>query len=128
MQRIEGKAGFEPGRILVSVALQGDRCRTDAVVEHETRHSRVFDESTRLGVARLVANLARWEQRQNPLVVRPEAVEAAAKARYDEVERLIEEGVAWTERRALGRNDEIDSPGAYEAERNRIEKRCGEKG
>ena len=126
VQRIEGKAGFEPGRILVSVALQGDRCRTDAVVEHESKHSRVFDESTRLGVARLVESLARWAQRQNLLVVRPETVEAAAKARYDEVERLMEEGVAWIERRARVQNEEIDSHEAYEAERIRIEKRCGE--
>ena len=126
VQCIEGKAGFEPGRILVSVALQGDRCRTDAVVEHESKHSRVFDESTRLGVARLVESLARWAQRQNLLVVRPETVEAAAKARYDEVERLMEEGVAWIERRARVQNEEIDSHEAYEAERIRIEKRCGE--
>ena len=128
VNRIAGTAGFEPGRVLVAAALQGDRCRTDAVVDHETRHSRVFDESTRLGVTRLADILARWAGRQRAVVVREGAVEAAAEAMYDEVERLMEQGVAWIERRARTRNEEIDSPEAYEAERKRIERRCGEKG
>ena len=125
VSRIEGTAGFEPGRILVASVLRGDRCRTDAVVEHETRHSRAFDESTRHGVARLVDILARWARRQNVLVARPEAVEAAAKKRFVEIERLMRKGVAWIEQRARAQNERIDSPEAYEAERERIERRCG---
>ncbi len=126
VNRIEGTAGFEPGRMLVAAALQGDRCRTDAVVEHETRHSRAFDESTRLGVTRLVGLLARWARGQSALVAPPETVETAAKARFEEVERLMEEGVAWLEQRARAQNERIDSPEAYEAESRRIESRCGE--
>ena len=127
VSRIEGRAGFEPGRLLVSASLQGDRCRIDAVVEHEMRHSRVFDESTSIGVETLVDTLARWARRQSPLIVRSESVEAMARTRFDEVEALLEEGVGWLERRARVRNDEIDSPEAYEAERRRIEELCGEK-
>ena len=128
VNRIVGTAGFEPARMLVAATLQEDRCRTDAVVDHETRHSRVFDESTRLGVTRLSDILARWAGRQHAVVVRQGGVEAAAKARYDEVERMMEQGVAWIERRARTRNEKIDSPEAYEAERKRIERRCGENG
>ena len=80
VSRIEGRAGFEPGRMFVAAALEGDRCRTDAVVEHETRHLHVYDESTRLGVARIIDALAGWAGRQSPRAARPEAVEAGAKA------------------------------------------------
>ena len=124
VNRIEGEAGFEPGRMFVAATLRGDRCRTDAVVEHETRHSRAFEESTRIGVTRLVELLARWARGQTAVIARREMVEAAAAARFDEVERLMEEGVAWLEQRARAQNERIDSPEAYEAERRRIEVRC----
>ena len=124
VNRIEGKAGFGPGRTQVTALLRGDRCRTDAVLAHEARHSQVFDESTRLGVRRLVDLLRRWAGRQRALVATREEVEATAKARYDEIERMVEEGVAWMEQRARERNERIDSPQGYEAELEGMERRC----
>ena len=124
VSRIEGNAGFGSGRMRVAATLRGDRCRTDAVLEHEARHARVFDESTRLGVRRLVDTLRRWAAQQTALVAAGEEVEVAAKARYDEIERMVEEGVAWMERQARARNERIDSPRAYEAVLESMERRC----
>lgn len=126
--RIEGEAGFGRGRVRVSAALRDDRCRTEAVLAHETRHLEVFEESTRLGTRRLVDSMRRWAARQEAVVVSPEAVEAAAKARYAEVERMMEEGTEWIEERARALNERIDSPEGYAAERARIERRCGRQG
>ena len=125
VNRIDGRAGFEPGRVQVDEALRGDRCRTDLVLAHELRHSRVFDESTRLGVQRLLDSLARWAAQQEVIFAAPEAAEAAAKARFREIERMMEEGVGWMSRRARAENDSLDSPRAYDAERERMERSCG---
>ena len=126
VNRVEGKAGFEPGRTRVTDRFRGDRCRTDAVLAHEARHSQVFDESTRSGVRRLVVTLTRWAAGQTVLVAAPETVEAAAQAKYEEIERVMREGVASIEREARARNERIDSPQAYEAEREDMERRCRE--
>lgn len=124
VDQIEGTAGFEPGRIRVAEHLRGDRCRTEAVLAHEERHSRVFDESTRLGVRRLVDSLTRWAEAQAPLHATPSTVDAAASVKYREIEALMEEGIAWIESRARARNERIDSAGAYRAELEEMERRC----
>ena len=124
VDRIEGTAGFEPGRIRVAEHLRGDRCRTEAVLAHEERHSRVFDESTRLGVRRLVDSLTRWAEAQAALHATPTTVDAAARVKYREIEALMEEGVAWIESRARVRNERIDGAGAYRAEIEDMERRC----
>lgn len=124
VDRIEGTAGFEPGRIRVSEHLRDDRCRTEAVLAHEERHSRVFAESTRLGVQRLVDSLTRWAREQAALDATPESADAAASARYREIRALMEEGTAWTERHARARNERIDGAGAYQAEIEDMERRC----
>ena len=125
VDRIEGKAGFGPGRQRLDEGLRGDRCRTDAVLAHEARHSRVFEESTRRGVKRLTERLVDWARRQDEFVVDAGRVDEASDARYAEIERMMEEGVAWIERRARARNEQIDSPEAYEAERRATERKCG---
>ena len=124
VRRIEGMAGFEPGRMRVADKLRGDRCRTEAVLAHEERHSRVFGETTRLGVRRLVDSLARWAERQVALEAAPETVDAVARTRYQEIEAIMEEGAAWMESRARVRNERIDSPRAYREELERMERRC----
>ena len=124
VNRIEGTAGFEPARIRVAEHLRGDRCRTEAVLAHEERHSRVFAESTRLGVQRLVDSLTRWAWEQAALDATPESADAAASTRYREVRVLMEEGTAWIERRARARNERIDGAGAYRAEIEDMERRC----
>ena len=124
VDRIEGTAGFDPARIRVAERLRGDRCRTEAVLAHEERHSRVFDETTRLGVRRLVVSLTRWAWEQAALDATPESADAAASTRYREVRALMEEGTAWIERRAVARNDRIDGAGAIEAEIEDMERRC----
>ena len=124
VDRIEGQAGFGPGRMRVAASLRGDPCRTDAVLAHEIKHSRVFDESTRLGVKRLIETLRRWAERQRTLVATREEVDAAAKARYDEIGRMMEEGVSWIEQRAGARNEQLDSPQRYEGELESMERRC----
>ena len=124
VSRIEGEAGFGPGRMLVTATLRGDQCRTHAVLAHEAKHSRVFEESTRLGVERLVDMLKRWAGQQTARAAMREEVEAAAKARYDEIVWMLQEGVAWIEERARVRNRRIDSPQAYEAELDSMERRC----
>ena len=125
VDRIEGTAGFDPARIRVSDHLRGDRCRTEAVLAHEERHSRVFAESTRLGVQRLVDSFTRWAWEQAALDATPESADAAASTRYQEIRALMEEGTAWTERRARARNERIDGVGAYRAEIEEMERRCG---
>ena len=124
VDRIEGTAGFEPARIRVSEHLRDDRCRTEAVLAHEERHSRVFAESTRLGVQRLVDSLTRWAREQAALDATPESAAAAASTRYRKIRALMEEGTAWTERRARARNERIDGAGAYRAELEDMERRC----
>ena len=124
VDRIEGTAGFEPGRILVAEHLRGDRCRTQAVLAHEERHSRVFAESTRLGVRRLVDSLTRWAREQVALHATPESADAVATTRYREIRALMEEGTAWIERRARARNERIDGAEAYRAEIEDMERRC----
>ena len=125
VDRIEGTAGFDPASIRVAEHLRGDRCRTEAVIAHEERHSRVFDESTRLGVRRLVDSLTRWAEAQAALHATPSTVDAAASEKYREIEALMEKGVAWIESRARVRNERIDSAGAYRAELEDMERRCG---
>lgn len=125
VDRIEGTAGFEPARIRVSEHLRDDRCRTEAVLAHEEQHSRVFAESTRLGVQRLVDSLTRWAREQAALDATPESADDAASTRYREIRALMEEGTAWTERRARARNERIDGAGAYRAEIEDMERRCG---
>lgn len=124
VERIEGTAGFEPGRIRVAEHLRGDRCRTEAVLAHEERHSQVFDESTRLGVRRLVVSLTRWAEAQVALHATPGTVDAAASVKYREIEALMEEGTDWIESRARVRNERIDGEGAYRAELEDMERRC----
>ena len=124
VDRIEGTAGFDPARIRVSDHLRDDRCRTEAVLAHEERHSRVFAESTRLGVQRLVDSLTRWAREQTVLDATPESADAVASKRYREIRALMEEGTAWTERRARDRNERIDGAGAYRAEIEDMERRC----
>ena len=124
VDRIEGTAGFEPGRIRVVERLRGDRCRTEAVLAHEERHSQVFDESTRLGVRRLVDSLTRWAREQVALQATPESADAVASTRYREVRSLMEEGTAWIERRARARNERIDGAEAYRTELEEMERRC----
>ena len=124
VDRIEGTAGFDPARIRVAERLRGDRCRTEAVLAHEERHSRVFAESTRLGVQRLVDSLTRWAWEQAALDATPESAGAAASTRYREIRALMEEGTAWIERRARARNERIDGAGAYRAEIEDMERRC----
>ena len=125
VDRIEGTAGFDSARIRVAEHLRGDRCRTEAVLAHERRHSRVFAESTRLGVRRLVDSLTRWARKQVALHATPESVDAAASTRYREIRALMKEGTAWIERRARARNESIDSEEAYRAEIEDMERRCG---
>ena len=125
VNRIEGEAGFGPSRLWVTDKLRGDRCRTDAVLAHERKHARVFEESTTRGVSRISDTLERWARRQRALTVPSDAYESAAQARHREVRRMMEEGVAWIERRARARNERLDSPQAYEAERERMERMCG---
>lgn len=124
VDRIEGTAGFGPGRIRVAEHLRGDRCRTQAVLAHEERHSRVFAESTRLGVKRLVDSLTRWAREQVVLHATPESADAAASTRYREVRALVEEATDWIERRARARNERIDGAEAYRAEIEDMERRC----
>ena len=124
VDRIEGTAGFDSARIQVAEHLRGDRCRTEAVLAHEERHSRVFAESTRLGVERLVDSLTRWAREQVALDATPESADAAASARYREIRALMEEGTGWIERRAVARNERIDDAGAIEAEIEEMERRC----
>ena len=124
VDRIEGTAGFAPGRIRVVERLRGDRCRTAAVLAHEKRHSRVLDETTRSGVQRLVDSLTRWARVQVELHATPESADAAASTRYREVRALMEEGTAWIERRARARNERIDDAGAYRTEFEDMERRC----
>ena len=124
VNRIEGTAGFGPARIRVAEHLRDDRCRTEAVVAHEERHSRVFEESTRLGVRRLVDSLTRWAREQVALHATPESVDAAASTRYREIRALMEAGTAWIERRARAHNERIDGAGAYRAEIEEMERRC----
>lgn len=124
VDRIEGTAGFGPGRIRVAEHLRGDRCRTQAVLAHEERHSRVFAESTRLGVRRLVDSLTRWAREQTALHATPESADAAASTRYREIRALMEEGTAWIERRARARNERIDGAEAYRTEIEDMERRC----
>ena len=124
VDRIEGTAGFGPASIRVSEHLRSDACRTEAVVTHEERHSRVFAETTRLGVQRLVDSLTRWSREQAALDATPESVDAAASTRYREIRALMEEGTAWIERRAVARNERIDGAEAVEAEIEDMEKRC----
>ena len=124
VDRIEGTAGFAPALIRVAERLRGDRCRTEAVLAHEERHSQVFAESTRLGVQRLVDSLSRWAREQAALDATPESAEAAASTRYREVRALMEEGSAWIESRARARNEHIDAAGAIEAEIEDMERRC----
>lgn len=124
VDRIEGTAGFEPGRIRVAEHLRGDRCRTEAVLAHEERHSLVFDESTRLGVRRLVVSLTRWAEAQVALHATRGTVDAAASVKYREIEALMEEGTDWIESRARVRNERIDGEGAYRAELEDMERRC----
>ena len=124
VDRIEGSAGFEPGRVRVAEHLRGDRCRTEAVLAHEERHSKVFAESTRLGVERLVESLTGWAGEQAALHATPESVDAAANARYREIETLMEEGAAWMESRARVRNERIDAAAASRAEIEDMERRC----
>ena len=124
VDRIEGTAGFEPGRIRVAEHLRGDRCRTEAVLAHEERHSRVFDESTRIGVRRLVDSLTCWAEAQAALHATPGTVDAAASVKYREIEALMEEGIAWIESRARVRNERIDDAEAYRAELEEMERRC----
>ena len=124
VDRIEGTAGFGPARIRVAEHLRGDRCRTEAVLAHEERHSRVFAESTRLGVQRIVDSLTRWAREQVALDATPESADAAASARYREIRTLMEEGTAWIEQRARARNERIDGEEAYRAEIEDMEKRC----
>ena len=125
VDRIEGEAGFGPARQQVAAILRGDRCRTDAVLAHEALHSRVFEESTRLGTRRLVDRLGEWVRRQDELVVAAGAVDAASDAKRTEIARMMEEGVEWIERRARARNEHIDSPREYEAQRRLMERKCG---
>ena len=124
VNRIEGTAGFGPARIRVAEHLRDDRCRTEAVVAHEEQHSRVFEESTRLGVRRLVDSLTRWAREQVALHATPESVDAAASTRYREIRALMEAGTAWIERRARAHNERIDGAGAYRAEIEGMERRC----
>lgn len=85
----------------------------------------MFEESTRRGVTRLTKRLVDWARRQVEYVVSAGRVDKASDARYAEIERMMEEGVAWIERRARARNERIDSPEAYEAERRATERKCG---
>ena len=124
VDRIEGTAGFGPGRIRVSERLRGDQCRTDAVLAHEERHSRVFEESTRLGVRRLVDSLTRWAGGQVALHATPETADAAASVRHREIEALMKEGAVWIEERARTLNEHIDNEGAYRTEIEEMERRC----
>ena len=124
VDRIEGRAGFGPARIRVAEHLRDNRCRTEGVVAHEERHSRVFGESTRLGVRRLVDSLTRWARKQVAFHATPESVDAAASTRYQEIRALMEEGTAWIERRARARNERIDGEEAYRAEIEDMERRC----
>ena len=124
VDRIEGMAGFDAARIRIAEHLRGDRCRTEAVLAHEGRHSRVFDETTRLGVQRLVDSLTRWAREQAALDATPDSADAAASTRYREIRALMEEGTAWIERRARARNERIDGRGAIEAEIEEMERRC----
>ena len=110
VNRIEGKAGFGPGRQRLVEKLRGDRCRTGAVLAHEAKHSRVFEESTRLGVKRLTERLVDWARRQDGFVVAAGRVDTASDARYAEIEQMMEDGVAWIERRARVRNEQLDTP------------------
>lgn len=105
--------------------LRGDRCRANAVLAHEAKHSRVFEESTRRGVERLANRLVDWSRRQEEFVAAAGEVGMASDARYAEIQRIVEEGIAWIERRAHVRNEQIDSPEAYETERRITERRCG---
>lgn len=125
VSRIEGEAGFGPGRQRVVESLRSDRCRTDAVLAHEAKHSRVFEESTRLGVKRLTERLVDWARRQDEFLVAAARVDTATDARYAEIEQIMEEGASWIERWARVRNERIDSPGAYATERRATERRCG---
>ena len=125
VDRIEGEAGFGPGRQRVAARLRGDRCRTDAVLAHEAKHSRVFEESTRFGARRLAHRLGDWARQQEELVMPAGRVDTASDARRAEIERMMEEGAAWIERRARVRNEQIDSPGAYETELRLMERICG---
>ena len=128
VNRIEGKAGFGPGRQRLVESLRGDRCRTGAVLAHEAKHSRVFEESTRLGVRRLTERLVDWARRQDEFVVAAGRVDTASDAGYAEIEQMMEDGVAWIERRARVRNEQLDSPEAYETERRATERKCGTRG
>ena len=128
VNRIEGKAGFGPGRQRLVEKLRGDRCRTGAVLAHEAKHSRVFEESTRLGVKRLTERLVDWARRQDGFVVAAGRVDTASDARYAEIEQMMEDGVAWIERRARVRNEQLDTPEAYETERRATERKCGSGG
>ena len=128
VNRIEGKAGFGPGRQRLVEKLRGDRCRTDAVLAHEAKHSRVFEVSTRLGVKRLTERLVDWARRQDEFVVAAGRVDTASDAGYAEIEQMMNEGVAWIERRARVRNEQLDTPEAYETERRATERKCGTRG
>ena len=125
VDRIEGRAGFEPGRIRVVETLRGDRCRTEAVLAHEERHARVFEESTRLGVRKIVESLSRWAGRQLALEASSDTIDAMADTRYREIDAVMKEGVGWIEDRARLRNDRIDSPSAYRSDIESMERRCG---
>ena len=125
VDRIEGEAGFGPARQRVAEKLRRDRCRTNAVLAHEARHSRVFAETTRLGVRKLADRLRHWARRQEEVVTAAGELDSATDAQYGDIKRMMEEGVAWIERRARTRNEQIDSPEAYEEEWRITERKCG---
>ena len=124
VDRIKGTAGFDPPRIRIAERLRGDQCRTEAVLAHEERHARVFDETTRLGVRRLVDSLTRWAREQAALDATPESADAAASTRYREIEALMREGTAWIESRAVAHNERIDDTAETGAEIEDMERRC----
>ena len=124
VDRIEGEAGFGPARQRVTEKLRRDRCRTNAVLAHEARHSRVFEEATRLGVRKLADRLMSWARRQEEVVAAAGELDSATDALYADIERIMEEGVAWIERRAHTRNVQIDSPEAYEKEWRITNRKC----
>lgn len=124
VNRIEGTAGFGPGRIRVAEHLRGDRCRTEAVLAHEERHSAVFAKSTRLGVQRLVDSLTRWAREQTALHATPQTADAVVDARHREIEALMKEGTAWIEQRARARNERIDGAEEYRKDIEDMEQRC----
>ena len=128
VERVEVEAGYGLGRQWLDAKLADAPCRTEVVLAHEAKHSRVFEESTRLGLKRLVDRLEGWSETQTATVVPRDDAGTVAESTHRDVMRIIEEAVDWIERRADEHNDRIDSPQSYEAEHRRMVSQCAGEG